>query len=274
LENNVVSSVKFVADYQGRFGRATKALHIRMKMFPEWKWPLYISGFLSLASIVSAQVGTEAVRPKYEELYRKVENRGDHTVTFVLVKPTKLPLAPSPAAPREPTVEEKTAAERRANKAYESITISATVYVGSRTVTVLSWKDDLGVTYRALSNVDFRLLTQLADIETNDTVYSWISFIGAMDGEPPDSVSAADLRKLSLKQSDYLFLGSPKEQHAAAKGLGLLDHLHAYFQINEEKLKRDFVLREAAEKEAEDRRRNTTPVSPVITFWVENGAKR
>jgi hypothetical protein len=245
-----------------------------MKMSPGRKWPLFILASLSLALIVSAQVGTQSARPKYEELSRKVENHGDHTVTFVLVKPTKLPPAPSPAAPREPTVEEKTAAERRANKAYETVTISATVYVGSRTVTVLSWQDDLGGTNRALSNVDFRLLTQLADIETKDTVYSWVSFIGAVDGEPPDSVSAADLKKLSLKQSDYLLLGSAKDRHAAAKGLELLDHLHAYAQLNEEKLKRDFVLREAAVKEAEDKRRNTPPANPVITFWLETGAKR
>jgi len=244
-----------------------------MKIFlgMEWSYCAFASALLVAPAV--AQVSSTGSKPQFDVLARKVENRGDHTITFVRVKPTTLPKALAPAPQPEPTVEEQAVAARRANKSYETITITADVYVGTRTVTELSWTEG-AVTYRALSNVDFRLLTQLTDIETRDTVYPWFLFVSAAEGEMPERLREDDLRKLNPTDADYILLGAVKEQNAVVKGLDLLDYVHAYAQLNEAELKSDVAKREADELAAEEKRQKTPPVSPVITFWLETGAKR
>lgn len=234
-------------------------------------WPLCVCLVLTLSA--TAQVPTTGSVTTYEEIARKVVIQGDHTVTFVRVKPLTLPKAPPPPAPPEPTAEEKATAERRANKSYESITLTANVYLGARTVTELSWTED-NVTYRALSNVDFRLLTQLPDVETSDSVYLWFPFVYVADGDPPANISADDVAKLDTNTADYVLLGSSPESKVVPKALALLDYLHAYAQLNETKLRSDLTQREADEQAAEEKLKNTPPSNPVITFWVETGAKR
>ncbi|MBI2512514.1 MAG: hypothetical protein HYV96_11075 [Opitutae bacterium] len=236
-------------------------------------WPLCACASLLLALPAAAQVSVAGSKPKFDVLARKVEKHGDHTVTLVRVKPPILPKTPAPAPQPEPTAEEQAIAVRRAGKSYESIALTADVYVGTHTVTELSWMEE-GVTYRALSNVDFRLLTQLADVETKDSVYLWFPFVCAAEGEMPDGIGTDDLKKLNPNHADYVFLGSAKEQKSAAKGLDLLDYMHAYAQLNREKLKGDLAKREADELAAEEKRKNSPPPSPVITFWLETGAKR
>jgi len=257
-----------------RFGWAAGAVFIPpMKPFHAIGWPAVVCTYLVLALPATAQTTASDSKPKFEELARKAVVHSDHTVTFVRVKPMTLPKAPLLPAPPELTAEQKATAERRANKSYESITVTANVYVGTRTVTELSWQED-GVTCRALSSVDFRLLTQLTDVETKDTVYLWLPFVSASDGETPTDLAAGDVKHLSPDHADYVLLGPNTGTKATPKGLDLLDYLHAYAQLNDAKLRSDLAKREADELAAEEKRKNTPPPSPVITFWLETGAKR
>lgn len=220
-----------------------------------------------------AQV-TKINQPDITVLARKVENHGDHTVTFVRVKSVTLPKAPPLPVSPAPTVEEQATAARRANKSYESISITANVYLGARSVTELSWTDDDGHKYRAVSNIDFRLVTQLADVETEHSVYLWFPFVFPADGEAPAGDVAEIAAKLDPRRADYIFLGSVDEQKAAVKATELLDYLHAYAQLNDIKLRADLAKREADDQAAEEKRKKATPPSPVITFWLETEAKR
>lgn len=244
-----------------------------MKISLGMGWPFCACASLLLASPAAAQTSTTGAKLKFDVLARKVENHGDHTVTFVRVKPPILPHAHAPAPRPEPTVEEQATAARRATKSYETITVTANVYVGTRTVTELSWQEE-GVTYRALSNIDFRLLTQLTDIETKGAVFLWFPFVCAVDNEAPTNVSTDGLKHLSAEHADYVLLGSNNDSKTAPKGLDLLDYLHAYAQLNGPKLRSDLVKREADELAAEEKRRKAPPPSPVITFWLETEAKR
>lgn len=237
-------------------------------------WPWRRTARLALALLLAEQSGAADSRPLLQELSRQVEHRADHTVTFVRVRPPQLPKAPPPAPQPEPSAEEHATVVRRAGKPCETLVITANVHLGQRTLTELCWSDDSGATHRALSNVDFRLLTQLTDVETKDAVYLWFPFVCAVEGELAESVSATDTKRLNAEHADYVFLGSPQEQKAAAKGLDLLDHLHAYAQLHESRLRRDFAQREADEKAAEAKRQRTPPASPTIYYWLETGAKR
>lgn len=223
---------------------------------------------------VAAQVATAAALPPLKELARTVETHSDHTVTWVRVRPPKLPKAPPPAPQPAPTAAEMAAAARRGQKSYETMAVRACVYLGKRTVTELTWQDETGAIQRALSNVDFRLLAQLADVETSHAVYLWFPVVSAAEGEPPPGVSADDLRKLNPKRADYVFLGSPREQPATTGGLDLLDTLHAYVELNEARLRRDLAKREADAIAAEEKRKRTPPPSPTIHYWLERGGER
>lgn len=206
---------------------------------------------------------------RYTEIARKVKQFSDHKVTIIKVQPPELPKAPAPKPAPEPTEAELIMSARRAAKTFETLTVTAQVFIGAqRTVTELTWTID-EKKYRAFSNADFRLLTQVMDIETDTSVFSWFPFVSAAEGEPDTANHAVALSQLAASGNnvDYVIEGGEEAIKANATTFDALDYLHAHYQLNKAELTTAWKKREADAEEAERLRAITPPPSPVIRYW-------
>jgi hypothetical protein len=215
-------------------------------------------------------------------LARKVVDHGTHTSTYTRIRPPVL--AKRPVSPPEPqqelTSEAREAMERMAAKEYLSLSVTATVYVGTnQTVTALRWWDqDTGQQYQAYSNADFRHLTQIRDIETETHIYAWFPFVDSyeladMPAEEPNPIPAGITFEPGVVE--YLLEKRAKADASQARTLDLLDHVHALYQISLPELKADYEkrMKEAAEREEELRKNPPVPRS-TQTYWWFNPRKR
>lgn len=228
-------------------------------------WLVRIASVALLASICPAQTETSAVgAARYSEIARKKRQLSDHAVTVVKIRPPTLRTAPASLAARVLSEEERAVAERRAKKSYESLTLSGTVYLdGDRVLTELTWTVDER-RYRAFSTADFRLLTQIMELETESSVYLWFPFIAATEGWPVDAITALAQLGKNGKEADYLIEGGVGEVNAHMDDA--LDYLHAYYELNKPSLRAAFLQREA-EQEERDLRPVAPPASKMIYFW-------
>lgn len=227
-------------------------------------------------SMTLAQQAASTASTIFTEVSRKQINRGDHTETYVLVKPPILAKAPPPTAPTSPTAEQLATAARQANKPNVSLTLTGIVYQGPPIITELSWTNDAGDKhYRAYSNIDFRVFTQMSVIETDDMVFQWFPFISACDGQPDTSAHAAALKQLSsgVNKADYAMEGTTADIKANATVLDALDYLHAFYQANQAQLQADYQKLQAANDALLLQQQNAPKPSPTIYFWPMNGMK-
>lgn len=210
------------------------------------------------------------------ELNRKTVHLGTHQVTYIRITPPQLPRLPVQPAPppRELTPEDQAAEDARAAKTYEQLSFTCMVYVGSPTVTELTWWHE-GKRHRAWSNVDFRHLTQLGHLETETHVFSWFPFVSdAAVADIPVAERPAELSLFTAADPapTYFFEGSEEEMAEVAGTLRGLDYLHAYYQLHREQLAADHAKRmqEAALYEARAAELAKNPPKPpdtVIHFW-------
>jgi hypothetical protein len=219
---------------------------------------------------------TAASSANFTEVARKEVRLGDHTVTLIRVRPPALPkVVPAPTAASRPlTAEEKAYEERVAKKAYATLSLSATVYLGGPApVTELRWRNESGdIEYHAWSNVDFRYLTQLTQLETDSTVYSWFPFVSDCElaGMPDDEKSPLPAAlNFSRTEAEYVVEVRAGGLRGEETTLAGLDYLHAYYQLHYAELKADHERRETLNAaEAENLRKNP-PRTPDATlrFW-------
>jgi len=232
------------------------------------------SGVVELLGDTSSETPSAAVT--YSEVRRKVVTVDDHTVTLVRVRPPALPKLPASPAPQAATAEEQATAERYAKKGYAMLNLNVTVYLGGKTpVTEIHWQSEGGQSvYRAWSNVDFRYLTQLPNLETETTVYSWFPFLDVcyLKDWPAGQKSPipAEL-DFSTTEAEYFIDSLTKNSKDQEITLAGLDYLHAYYQINYADLKAAYEKREAENAERELQLRENPPKKPdtVIHFWPE-----
>lgn len=211
----------------------------------------------------------------YSEVSRKTINLGDHKMTFVRVRPPVLPPPPPPPPVHKPTAEEIAAAERLAEKAYVTLNVSATVYLyGDRAITEIRWRNpETGNhDYRAWSNADFRYLTQVTDLESDTTVYSWFPFVDVWDMTSLPADERPELPanlSFSKTQVEYYLDKRAKDTKDQEETLAGLDYLHAYYQVHYPELKAyyDKLMADNAAREKE--LRENPPIKPdtVIRFW-------
>jgi len=196
-------------------------------------------------------------------------NHGDHTETYVLVKPPQLAKAPPLPSPAALTADEQAVVARRANKTYESLTLIGTVYLGNNTITELTWTTDDGKQHRAFSNVDFRVFTQMTDIETNTAVIQWFPMITASDGAPDSTLHGAALKQLNGKgvQANYIVEGESLSSATLGAAFDALDYLHAYYQANRAALISAYQKRMTDDAARELQAQNAPKPSPTIYFW-------
>ena len=206
----------------------------------------------------------------YTEITRRAYQYSDHTVTVVQVQAPNLPKAAPSAPPPGPSVEEQATEKRRASKAQESLTIGGTVYLGSgnKVISEFTWTTDDGKKYQGYSNIDLRLFNYLSVIETDTSVISWFTIIGATDGTPDATLHGAALKQLNGKgtKPDYVIEGNPDPKLIGA-ALDALDYLHATYQVNGNKLQADYQKR-VADNEAQTKATASAPSpSPTIYYW-------
>ena len=162
--------------------------------------------------------------------------------------------------------------ERLARKACATLSVSATVYLraGKTPVTELRWRDESGrYEYHAWSNVDFRHLTQLTQLETETTVYSWFPFVDAVDlAEEPAGWKSPLPREIQLSstEAEYFVDSRASDLKDQESTLAALDYLHAYYQLYSAELKAAYEKREADADAREKQLREHPPIKPDATL--------
>lgn len=213
-----------------------------------------------------------------EALARSTVKLPDRTITYIRIQPPALPSPPPapPAPAQSETAEDRLAELRLAAKPYVNLAVTATTFVGTPTVTELTWTRDNGRRFLAYSNVNFTHLTQLSHLETDTRVYGWFPFV--YNGDPADL--PAGVREALVAQgpeAQYLFEGSTADATEAESTLQALDYLHAYYQLNQKALIPDTARRQAAavEQARLAKIKAAQPKDQTIYFWeIEKPAAR
>lgn len=215
------------------------------------------------------------------ELSRKTVDLGTHKVTFIHVTQPRLSVLPTPpaVAVTPPSAEQVAADEARAAKTYEQLSASVTVYPGAGerpTVSDLTWWHE-GKRYQAWSNIDFRLLTQLPELETETHVFSWFPFVseGSVEEIPvAERPAGLSLFPLADTAPQYYLEGSTEEIAPIEGTLHGLDYLHAYYQLHHARLASEYAerLAVATAQEAELAKNPPKPADTVIHFWKVSAA--
>ncbi len=245
-------------------------------MKPRLAWFVSCSLLVVNALCAEEAPGATPIPVAVTELVRKTVNLGTHKVTYIRITPPQLPTIPQPppAPVTQPTPEQIAEDEGRAAKTYEQLSVSVTVYRGTSdtpTVSDLNWWHE-GKRYQAWSNVDFRLLSQVTQLETATHVFAWFPFIGEGSvAELPTDQRPAGLSLFTKADttSHYFVEGTEEDLEAVAGTLAGLDYFHAYYQINRENLAADYAQRmaEAEARAAELAKSPPKPVNTTIHFW-------
>lgn len=241
-------------------------------MSPNLKFVL----LLPFATFSASSLWAEATYP-YIELGRKVVKTGDHTVTLVRVRPPQLPKAPPAPLPEPLTAEQQSRIEQLEKKTHATLNITATVYLdGKQPITELRWRsEDTGnLEYVVYSNADFRYLTQLHNLETETTVYSWFPFVSAYSladwsEEPGARFPIPSGLTFSSTEVEYFVDSRAKDVAGQETTLEGLDYLHAYYQLHYKELRSAYEKREAENVAREEELRKNPPKTPdaTVRWW-------
>ena len=215
------------------------------------------------------QPAAEKPERNFQVLEQTVIKRGDHSIIYqrVAPPPPAAPSTPTPVpAPRVLSPQELEAQQRREAKQHAVLFFSATVL--DQRVTELRWSDE-GKEYRAFSNIDFRYLSGMGEIETANAIYTLML---ALDS------GAAEVLAERTREFPQI-AGLPKDRAAwvPAEGSGptnttvmtALDAIHPYYDAQREALIRAYGEREAARAEAERQLREhpSARKDTVIRYW-------
>jgi hypothetical protein len=238
---------------------------------------------LLLSSVSSGREPLDALPTEkpVTELSRKTVDLGTHKVTFIRITPPRLPVLPTPPviAVAPPSAKQLAEDEARAAKTYEQLSATVTVYPGAGerpTVSDLTWWHE-GKRYQAWSNIDFRLLTQIPELETETHVFSWFPFVseGSVEEIPvAERPTGLSLFTLADTTPQYYLEGSVEEIAPIEGTLHGLDYLHAYYQLHHARLTSEYAerLAVAAAQEAELAKNLPRPMDTVIHFWKASAA--
>lgn len=212
-------------------------------------------------------------------LTRTVVEVPNGTVTYLRIRPPNLPPRPAPPQPA-PDVplspKQQAALERYEAKTFAFLAVTATVYTRSDdsvAVTELTWRDEAR-SYRAWSNADFRLLSQINEIETATHRFQWFPFIstqalaGLTVSEQPVGLALfgqADLESVS----EYYLEDGIEAATAAEASLDALDLLHARHHLHRDELAAELTQREteAAERAEKAAAQAARPKNEKVYFW-------
>jgi len=232
-------------------------------------WPV-----LFLASAAADEGAAGTVQPPASQLSAagvsvvtsKTVTAGDHNITFVRITPPVLPQLPAPIVP-PPSAAEQALAQERAGKTFAIVAFSAVVFPGP--VTELSWQHD-GRTYRAYSNVDFRLLTNVSELETSDSVYTLI-FAANLADPTTDKTAAPLLATLpfSPDHAEYVLANPAADLQRDDPTPAAITALQTYYDLNQAGLLADYARRAAAAAANQSKPQAAPVPKPhsTVFFW-------
>lgn len=238
---------------------------------------------LAFLALVGPTQAEELAGVPVEVLQRSVVTIPNGTVTYLRIRPPVLPPrpAPPPPAPDAPLSPEMQAALERAEaKTFATLTLTATVYTradGSVAVTKLTWRDGER-SFTAWSTADFRLLRQLADIETETHCFQYFPFVDAQPlAELPADQQPAGLALLPSALApealpEYYLEDGEAAAAATEPVLAALDWLHARVHLHRAELileQADLARREAeaAERARQAAEAAALPRHEKVYFW-------
>ena len=225
--------------------------------------------FPAFAQEPAAAGNAEPLLENLRVLQRTEIKRGDHSIIFQRVAPPP-PAAPSAPAPvpeaKALSPQELEAQQRREAKQHAVLFFSATIL--DHRVTELRWSDE-GKEYRAFSNIDFRYLSGMGEIETTDAIHTLMLAL--------ESGTAETLAERTREFPQIAVLPKDRAAWVLADGSGptnttvmtALDAIHSYFDAHREALIRQYGEREAGRAEAERQLREHPPArkDTVIRYW-------
>lgn len=239
--------------------------------------PALAAALLILQSPAFADAASTSEAPTdSRELSRVVVRHSERTATYIQVaprppQPAALRSAPATPAPVFASPEEIAREARLSAKRHGLLMLSATIHPGPAPLTELSWTQE-GRTWRAVSNIDFRLLQPLSEIETPETFHSLFFFPGlASPGDAPPPRPAA----LPPSPAAYQLVSTPGQPALPpADTLAALDALHRHHDSHRAELLAAREAREAAEAlaEMEARRARLAPPAPLVVRFAPPAA--
>ncbi len=204
----------------------------------------FLSALTAPLIIAAEPIAGPPVTP--DEISRANTRAGKDTVTFIEVArapsdPVPAIPSPAPSAPTAPSAAGLVERARQAAKPHENFKIGGIIYLGNPTLTELRWTHS-GREWRAVSNVDFRLLSNFSEFETARAVYRWFFMYSESTIDAPSAPRGHDL---PADRSRYLVLdASAADLEGNPAAFDLLDFLHAYVDANREKLVESLAARQ------------------------------
>lgn len=152
------------------------------------------------------------------------------------------------------------------------LSISASVHAGG--LTVLHWSCGASQRAQAVSNVDFRYLAGLGNLETAQANYLLVMSLGP-DEQPlsAEEAWAAKWLPASGRPSFVLLNGKSAEGKEAATALHAMEALLDYFETSQDELVKQYAQREQERAAQELAKCNAPPPGPkhtVLNFWPIN----
>jgi hypothetical protein len=223
------------------------------------------SAFADDGTTGSAQIAASGLQtPAISVVASKTVNAGDHKVTFVRILPPALPRLPAPTVPPTSAADQALVQER-AGKSFVQVSFSAAIFPGP--VTALSWQRG-GQTYHAYSNVDFRLLSNVPEIETANAVYSLV--FSPMIGDPTSGPAAERLAATSQFSPGHAQLVLANSAASPAPGdptPPAFAALLAYYDQNQAGLQSDYARRQEEQAAHQLQAHPTTTPDSTVFFW-------
>jgi hypothetical protein len=195
---------------------------------------------------------------------------GDHSVFYNRIEtPVLKPQASrTPVPPRDPTLEEIAEAARIEAKRQVNLWISCTVFGGQ--FTIVRFPQD-GQEVVIQSSIDFNLLAQGFDLETEDSLYNLYLGIGDVPREEFTGQWPVRLLAEAAKTSRSKWQVVSRLQ-PSADTVRTIEDLHRYFDAHRERLIACRAQREAAQNAHEEWLKANPPVPEdiVVNYFPIN----
>lgn len=214
-------------------------------------------------------VETPRIAPREFRVLKDRDNlSGGRLVAASIVENPQIPRppkSPEPTEPVEPTEEQlKMFAEYREHHRFYGV--GATVYAG--TLTQFHWNHE-GENYEGWSNIDFRLLQSIGDVEKNDITYSFFLLASGLDEPPPESDWKLTIPEHPELPKDQVAFVVTKGDPDNEKALEFIVALHEVYITNKEGLEAAYEKRLQYAREARAWR-EANPPQPrniKVNFW-------
>jgi hypothetical protein len=255
------------------------SIFIHECIFPLPSWPLLALACCILLSVAAknacaATIDTVAdktvtVLARAKPLVKRTVLLNDHKMTLVRIAKPQLPAAKvEPPVRRQAIADELAVEARRAAKWADFVSFSAVVHNGS--VSELNWRYG-DRSFHAYSNIDFRLLLGLSEIETDSAIFSWFSVPSddTVDAEP----ALRQKLGLSTLRAEYVTDLTEVEMEQTSEAFAVLNGIHAYFDAHRAELIAKYEAQQIEQAAKDAAAEANPPTRPDTTVYLWKTAR-